>query len=1112
MTVDISRVRFDPRNNYAWTIEQQGRVRLDADSLEGEAIQDRRWRSETFDILDRVALPAALPDSFRIDVVAGEIVIQPGRLYVDGLQAENHGNAPFAWNPILAERQGMGVVPFDEQPWRPGFAPGPLGPGRHIFYLDVWQRTVTYLEDPTLIEPAVAVDTTGRGQTVWQVRELDDVGDAGCATPDGEVPGWLDIVTPSAGRLSSRAHVGPPQNDPCLLPPGSGYTGLENRLYRVEIHDRDPAGAFRFKWAIHNATVATAILSLPAGDVLRVARVARDDVMRFNPGDWVEVTDDRRELEGTPGIFRQVQSVDDGAQTVTLGAALPAGTLAFDGAGPELDQAFHPRLRKWDQSGVVRDSDGNMLVDLGAPGSAGLIPVPPPGTFVQLGDGVEVSFSLDPAGGAFRPGDHWLFTARTAGRVVETLVEAPPLGIHHHYCRLAVVEVPAGGAPQVVEDCRPRPTESVGCCTVVVQPGDSIQAAIDSLPDEGGCVCLKSGLHAIAAPILIDRGNVSLHGESLGAVVQGSGGSSLLNVFAPGQPGIRVHGITWREGEASGGTAMIAIRGTSGMVFEDNRLQSFARGGSVGVIALQAQDLCIVGCEIEGVAIGVHLDRGCADVEVSSNRIATTGISANQPTTIGIFARGLIGPLVAERNDIEQAVNGIILNDTLEGPPQSLAIGSRLAANRIALIAAPAGGQASFGIDAAPAAVIVSGNRIEHQGGRITAIRVAGDGSIVDANVIRSAADAVGQSVAVTVGFGEDNEYLPVERVIVTENIVEGAQHGITVLGAAHVSVTGNRLAQSGRTSGLGVGLTNADAALVSDNQVSGALIGVFAIEGERNRISGNRFEGGGGIGVGLYRETGPTVSMNRMTGLSAQGIAAVQLLGRFEVIENRIENCGSGSETGTGISAYLVFGEMVIERNEIMNIGLPLQAGGPVAPVARGISCDLILEASVQGNLVTYSDMNARPPTAEDRALLMRGYLEYPLDLADGQIVLGFPIQIADNKFIGTGATALVELLSQPINDNINIRFERVIFTGNYCFHASLPFNDAFQAATVSLVGRRCSVANNHVKAMTRSFRSYHFHNMPGPFIGNVSHSGNWGRPPANQFPMPENNFNMIA
>ena len=55
MTVDISRVRFDSRNNYAWTIEQQGRVRLDADSLEGEAIQDRRWRSETFDILDRVA-------------------------------------------------------------------------------------------------------------------------------------------------------------------------------------------------------------------------------------------------------------------------------------------------------------------------------------------------------------------------------------------------------------------------------------------------------------------------------------------------------------------------------------------------------------------------------------------------------------------------------------------------------------------------------------------------------------------------------------------------------------------------------------------------------------------------------------------------------------------------------------------------------------------------------------------------------------------------------------------------------------------------------------------------------------------------------------------------
>ena len=40
MTVDISRVTFAPRKNYAWPIEQQGRVALDSDGTEAGAIQD----------------------------------------------------------------------------------------------------------------------------------------------------------------------------------------------------------------------------------------------------------------------------------------------------------------------------------------------------------------------------------------------------------------------------------------------------------------------------------------------------------------------------------------------------------------------------------------------------------------------------------------------------------------------------------------------------------------------------------------------------------------------------------------------------------------------------------------------------------------------------------------------------------------------------------------------------------------------------------------------------------------------------------------------------------------------------------------------------------------
>ncbi|MFO0767652.1 MAG: hypothetical protein U0231_12930 [Nitrospiraceae bacterium] len=67
-----------------------------------------------------------------------------------------------------------------------------------------------------------------------------------------------------------------------------------------------------------------------------------------------------------------------------------------------------------------------------------------------------------------------------------------PFGIQHHYCRLAVATFD-GTNWTTISDCRdvfPPLTElKPGCCTVVVRPGEDIQAALDSLPESGGCVC-----------------------------------------------------------------------------------------------------------------------------------------------------------------------------------------------------------------------------------------------------------------------------------------------------------------------------------------------------------------------------------------------------------------------------------------------------------------------------------------------------------------------------------------------------------------------------------------------------------------------------------------------
>ncbi|MBL8894400.1 MAG: hypothetical protein JNJ53_07355, partial [Rhizobiales bacterium] len=101
------------------------------------------------------------------------------------------------------------------------------------------------------------------------------------------------------------------------------------------------------------------------------------------------------------------------------------------------------------------------------------------------------------------------------------------------------------------------------------------------------------------------------------------------------------------------------------------------------------------------------------------------------------------------------------------------------------------------------------------------------------------------------------------------------------------------------------------------------------------------------------------------------------------------------------------------------------------------------------------------------------------------------------------------VELRQAQLNDRFFIRFERVSFDHNYCFHFSAPVFAAGQGASVWLVGRRAIVMGNHIKSFARFFPSVNFNNMPGPFIGNITAGGTINHA---DFPVPANGFNMTA
>src|SRR5215217_5881446 len=99
MSADISRVRFDPLRDFSGVVLQQGRLLL-----------DRRLRAETVDLTSfgpdpdhagEAWVPRQTPDAFRVTASGGKLTIGRGRMYVDGLLAENHGDPANGFDPLL---------------------------------------------------------------------------------------------------------------------------------------------------------------------------------------------------------------------------------------------------------------------------------------------------------------------------------------------------------------------------------------------------------------------------------------------------------------------------------------------------------------------------------------------------------------------------------------------------------------------------------------------------------------------------------------------------------------------------------------------------------------------------------------------------------------------------------------------------------------------------------------------------------------------------------------------------------------------------------------------------------------------------------------------------
>ena len=336
---DFSRLTFNRARSYTAAWSQQGRMQLDADFNEQTAILLDWMRTLATDFMG----PAGgNHDTAGFEVTidgSGELSLSAGHYYVAGIRCEIPAPGP------------------DGNPPLPTYAPVHLGipaTGTYLVYLQVWERSVNALQEPELLEPALGPttpDTTIRTQVAWSVAV---------------VPGpqtWTDSTDTAVNyeAVDSLFHTMNNPGRPTLTagPSPQGYSGLENQLYRIEIHcgnaDPDtPKATPTFKWSRDNGSVEfgidqTAQANEPDSAVIHLAGGGLPGRPKLEVLDCVEVIDSSWVPFGQPGrLYSVVKGVDPIENTVTLDQAVetPARQCCCDaGTVRPLTATARPSLR-----------------------------------------------------------------------------------------------------------------------------------------------------------------------------------------------------------------------------------------------------------------------------------------------------------------------------------------------------------------------------------------------------------------------------------------------------------------------------------------------------------------------------------------------------------------------------------------------------------------------------------------------------------------------------------------------------------------------------------------------------------------------------------------------
>ncbi|HKP98444.1 MAG TPA: DUF6519 domain-containing protein [Fibrobacteria bacterium] len=552
MRGDFSRWGFDPKDNRAGVLYQQGRAWLDGDANAATLIQDAWNQDLARDVIGAgVAAVPAGSGGFKVleassDGVTITVKLQEGRAWVDGVPLVHGGgslHAPYLGLPVQAPAEASSI-----------------GPGvRDAVVLEAWEEELSAFQDPAgLLEPALGgPDTTERIQRAYRLRLYRLAAGEDCESlADGlrDDPG-------ARGKLTVTPKPEVVLGSDCPVQAGGGFTGFEHALYRIEI--ASPAGGrARFKWSRYNGgLVGRGRFDSAASKVRITGNNQAVDRSGLAKGYLEALAPDAAEGCWTVVFSAEATWSAEGE----LSLANPSGAWPAAGA-----QAF---FRLWDGIGFVDDYPA------GAPDP------------VELNDGIRLEFEAPLAGlSNYVERDYWTFPVRAAGVPFDPSwwpQHAAPQGLIRHRAALAVLEWDAAApvtlaAPDAIHDCRkpfPPLTRQRGCCYRVGDGKtsfgdfDSVETALDHLPARGGELCLLPGFHRCNA-LIRGRRNIRISGCRRQSMVAPRIGREATPVFRiEDSEGIRIEGLDL----VALGTIAIAARGTApgklrDAAFAENRI------------------------------------------------------------------------------------------------------------------------------------------------------------------------------------------------------------------------------------------------------------------------------------------------------------------------------------------------------------------------------------------------------------------------------------------------------------------------------------------------------------------------------------------------------------